>query len=35
MQSALRIETKVLPGNKIEINLTTDTTLTSVGKPLR
>ena len=32
MQSALRIETKVLPGNKIEINLPTDTALTSVGQ---
>lgn len=32
MQSALRIETKVLPGNKIEINLPTDTASTSVGQ---
>ncbi|NMG11759.1 hypothetical protein DP117_34895, partial [Brasilonema sp. UFV-L1] len=32
MQSALRIETKVLPGNKIEINLPADTALTSVGQ---
>jgi len=32
MQSALRIETQVLPGNKIEINLPNDTALTSVGQ---
>jgi len=32
MQSALRIETKVLPGNKIEITLPTDTPLNSVGQ---
>ena len=32
MQSALRIETKILPGNKIEINLPADTALTSVGQ---
>ncbi|MBR8837928.1 MAG: hypothetical protein DSM106950_28980 [Stigonema ocellatum SAG 48.90 = DSM 106950] len=32
MQSALRIETKILPGNKIEINLPTDTASTSVGQ---
>ena len=32
MQSALRIETKILPGNKIEINLPTDTNSTSVGQ---
>jgi acyl-CoA thioesterase FadM len=32
MQSALRIETQVLPGNKIEINLPEDSTLTSVGQ---
>jgi hypothetical protein len=34
MQSALRIETKVLPGNKIEINLPEDTTSTSVGQTI-
>jgi hypothetical protein len=34
MQSALRIETKVLPGNKIEINLPADTPLTSVGQTI-
>jgi hypothetical protein len=32
MQSALRIETKVLPGNKIEIDLPADTASTSVGQ---
>lgn len=32
MQSAFRIETKVLPGNKIEINLPADTASTSVGQ---
>ena len=32
MQSALRIETKVLPGNKIEINLPDNTLSTSVGQ---
>ena len=32
MQSELRIETKVLPGNKIEIDLPTDTASTSVGQ---
>ncbi|BDI14287.1 hypothetical protein ANSO36C_00890 [Nostoc cf. commune SO-36] len=32
MQSALRIETQVLPGNKIEINLPNDHALTSVGQ---
>lgn len=32
MQSALRIETKVLPGNKIEINLPTDPASTLVGQ---
>ncbi len=32
MQSALRIETKVLPGNKIEIDLSTDAGSTSVGQ---
>ena len=32
MQSALRIETQVLPGNKIEINLPNDAALTSVGQ---
>ena len=32
MQSALRIETQVLPGNKIEINLPDDNALTSVGQ---
>ncbi len=35
MQSALRIETKVLPGNKIEITLPDDDTLsTSVGQTI-
>ncbi len=34
MQSALRIETKILPGNKIEINLPADTTSTSVGQTI-
>lgn len=34
MQSALRIETKVLPGNKIEINLPAGTTSTSVGQTI-
>ncbi len=34
MQSALRIETKVLPGNKIEITLPEDTLLTSVGQTI-
>ncbi|MUH01789.1 hypothetical protein F7734_59885 [Scytonema sp. UIC 10036] len=32
MQSALRIETKVLPGNKIEINLPSETVSDSVGQ---
>ena len=32
MQSALRIETKVLPGNKIAINLPDNTPSTSVGQ---
>jgi len=32
MQSALRIETKILPGNKIEINLPTDMLSNSVGQ---
>ena len=32
MQSALRIETKILPGNKIEINLPKHTASTSVGQ---
>lgn len=32
MQSALRIETKILPGNKIEINLPDLTASTSVGQ---
>ncbi|MBO3461904.1 hypothetical protein G7B40_015970 [Aetokthonos hydrillicola Thurmond2011] len=34
MQSALRIETKILPGNKIEINLPAHATLTSVGQTI-
>ncbi|MDZ7967490.1 MAG: hypothetical protein RMY64_27405 [Nostoc sp. DedQUE08] len=34
MQSALRIETKVLPGNKIEITLPDDTLSTSVGQTI-
>ncbi|WP_445635169.1 SpoVT-AbrB domain-containing protein [Nostoc sp. DSM 114161] len=34
MQSALRIETKVLPGNKIEIILPDDTLSTSVGQTI-
>lgn len=34
MQSALRIETKVLPGNKIEITLPADTLSTSVGQTI-
>jgi hypothetical protein len=34
MQSALRIETKVLPGNKIEIDLPADTPSTSVGQTI-
>jgi hypothetical protein len=32
MQSALRIETKVLPGNKIEINLPSASVSDSVGQ---
>ena len=32
MQSALRIETKVLPGNKMEIILPADTPSNSVGQ---
>lgn len=32
MQSALRIETQVLPGNKIEINLPDNTPSTPVGQ---
>ncbi|MBD2773650.1 hypothetical protein [Iningainema tapete] len=32
MQSTLRIETKILPGNKIEINLPTDMLSSSVGQ---
>lgn len=32
MQSALRIETKVLPGKKIEIDLPADNASTSIGK---
>jgi hypothetical protein len=32
MQSAIRIETRVLPGNKIEINLPEDASTTSVGQ---
>ncbi len=32
LQSALRIETKILPGNKIEINLPKHTASTSVGQ---
>jgi hypothetical protein len=34
MQSALRIETQVLPGNKIEINLPAGNPSTSVGQTL-
>ncbi|MEQ8468783.1 hypothetical protein [Coleofasciculus sp. E1-EBD-02] len=34
MQSALRIEAKVLPGNKIEIDLPPDTALNTVGKTI-
>lgn len=34
MQSALRIETKVLPGNKIEIDLPDTTPSTSVGQTI-
>ncbi|MBD2413650.1 hypothetical protein FACHB389_15380 [Nostoc calcicola FACHB-389] len=34
MQSALRIETQVLPGNKIEITLPADTLSTSVGQTI-
>jgi hypothetical protein len=34
MQSALRIETKVLPGNKIEINLPADILSSSVGQTI-
>ncbi|MBW4693098.1 MAG: hypothetical protein KME27_15200 [Lyngbya sp. HA4199-MV5] len=34
MQSALRIETKVLPGNKIEISLPEATALASVGQTI-
>jgi hypothetical protein len=32
MQSALRIETQVLPGNKIEINLPNDTALKALTR---
>jgi hypothetical protein len=32
MRSTLRIETKVLPGNKIEINLPSETVSDSVGQ---
>lgn len=34
MQSALRIETKVLPGNKIEIELPPDTAFNTVGQTI-
>jgi hypothetical protein len=34
MQSALRIETKVLPGNKIEISLPETAALASVGQTI-
>lgn len=34
MQSALRIEAKVLPGNKIEIDLPPDTALNTVGNTI-
>ena len=34
MQSALRIETKVLPGNKIEIELPPNTALNVVGETI-
>ncbi|MEQ9672639.1 hypothetical protein [Coleofasciculus sp. G2-EDA-02] len=34
MQSALRIEAKVLPGNKIEIYLPPDTALNTVGNTI-
>jgi hypothetical protein len=34
MQSALRIKTKVLPGNKIEINLPADMLSSSVGQTI-
>ncbi|MBH8553585.1 hypothetical protein I8751_14635 [Nostocaceae cyanobacterium CENA357] len=34
MQSTLRIETKVLPGNKIEITLPANTLSTSVGQTI-
>ena len=32
MQSALRIETQILPGNKIEIELPPENTFNAVGK---
>lgn len=34
MQSALRLETKVLPGNKIEIELPPETAVNAVGKTI-
>ena len=34
MQSALRIETKVLPGNRIEINLPSEAVPDSVGQTI-
>jgi hypothetical protein len=34
MQSALRIETKILPGNKIEINLPSGAVPDSVGQTI-
>jgi len=34
MQSALRIETKVLPGNKLEIELPPDIALNTVGQTI-
>jgi hypothetical protein len=34
MKSELRIETKVLPGNKLEIDLPADTTSTAVGQTI-
>ncbi len=34
MQSALRIDTEILPGNKIEINLPADTISTFVGQSI-
>lgn len=34
MQSALRIQTKILPGNKIEINLPSGTVPDSVGQTI-